>query len=75
MVARLRRDGTLDELTVKVEPDPAVADQPAIRDQAARDLGHQIKAYIGVTAAIVPCDPGTGERSAGKAKRVIDERA
>ncbi len=73
-VLEVRRDGTLDELTVKVEPDPRYADQASIRDQAARDLGQQIKAYIGVTAAIIVCDPGTVERSAGKAKRVIDER-
>jgi phenylacetate-CoA ligase len=74
-VLEVRRDGTLDELTIRVEPEPHVADQPAIRDQAARELGQQIKAYIGVTAAIVICDPGTVERSAGKAKRVIDARA
>ncbi len=73
-VLEVRRDGTLDELTVKVEPDPRYADQASIRDQAARDLRQQIKAYIGVTAAIIVCDPGTVERSAGKAKRVIDER-
>jgi len=74
-VLEVRRDGTLDHLTVRVEPDPRVADAPAIREQAARDLGQQIKAYIGVTAAIVVCDPGTVERSVGKAKRVIDARA
>src|SRR5262249_52222990 len=73
-VLEVRRDGTLDELTVRVEPDPRVADQPAVRDQAARDLGHQIKAYIGVSATIVVCDPGSVERSVGKAKRVIDTR-
>jgi phenylacetate-CoA ligase len=74
-VLEVKREGTLDQLTVRVEPDPRVADAPAIRDQAARDLGQQIKAYIGVTAAIVVCDPGTVERSVGKAKRVIDARA
>jgi len=73
-VLEVRRDGTLDHLTVRVEPDPRVADAPAICEQAARDLGQQIKSYIGVTAAIVVCDPGTIERSGGKAKRVIDAR-
>jgi phenylacetate-CoA ligase len=38
-VLEVRRDGTLDHLTVRVEPDPRVADAPAIREQAARDLG------------------------------------
>jgi phenylacetate-CoA ligase len=74
-VLEVRREGTLDHLTVRVEPDPRVADAPALREQAARDLGQQIKSYIGVTAAVVVCDPGTVERSVGKAKRVIDARA
>jgi phenylacetate-CoA ligase len=73
-VLEVRREGTLDHLTVRVEPDPRVADAPALREQAARDLGQQIKSYIGVTAAVVVCDPGTVERSVGKAKRVIDAR-
>jgi phenylacetate-CoA ligase len=74
-VLEVRRDGTLDELTIKVELDGHVADDAGVRERAARDLGQQIKAYIGVTAAIVVCDPGTVERSVGKAKRVIDTRA
>jgi phenylacetate-CoA ligase len=74
-VLEVRREGTLDHLTIRVEPDPRVADAPALREQAARDLGQQIKSYIGVTAAVVVCDPGTVERSVGKAKRVIDARA
>jgi len=73
-VLEVRRDGALDELTVKVEPHPHVAGQADVRDRAARELAQQIKAYIGVTAAIVVCDPGTVERSVGKAKRVIDAR-
>src|SRR5262245_20562176 len=74
-VLEVRRDGTLDHLTVKVELKAQVADQQSIRDEAARDLGQQIKSYIGVSAAVVVCDPGTVERSVGKAKRVIDARA
>jgi len=73
-VLEVRREGSLDHLTVRVEHEPHLSDQPAIRDQAARELGHQIKTYIGVSAAIVVCDPGTVERSVGKAKRVIDTR-
>jgi phenylacetate-coenzyme A ligase PaaK-like adenylate-forming protein len=45
-----------------------------LRERATRDLRQQIKSYIGVAAAIVVCDPGTVERSIGKAKRVIDAR-
>jgi phenylacetate-CoA ligase len=58
-----------------VESDPAVADQRAVCDQAARDLQHRIKSYIGVTASVIVGDPGTIERSAGKARRVIDTRS
>ena len=36
---------------------------------------HLIKAYVGVTAAVRVLEPGTIERSQGKAKRVIDRRA
>jgi phenylacetate-CoA ligase len=36
---------------------------------------HLIKAYVGVTATVRVLEPGTIERSQGKAKRVIDRRA
>ncbi len=39
-----------------------------------RDIGHHIKAQIGLTAAVRTVKPGTVERSLGKAKRVIDLR-
>jgi phenylacetate-CoA ligase len=74
-VLEVGRDGHLDHLTVRVESDPAVADQRAVCDQAARDLQHRIKSYIGVTASVIVGDPGTIERSAGKARRVIDTRS
>jgi phenylacetate-CoA ligase len=74
-VLEVRRDGTLDQLTVKVEPQPGAGAQPAAFHQAASELQHSIKAYIGVTASVVVCDPGTVERSLGKAKRVIDMRS
>ncbi len=74
-VLEVSRDGSLDELVVRVEPNPSVADQSAIRDQAGSDLVRRIKSYIGVTASVAVCDPGTVERSFGKAKRVIDRRA
>jgi len=72
-VLELSRQGSLDELTVRVESHPAVVDRRD-RDAAGRDLQHQIKSYIGVSAAIIVCDPGSIERSVGKAKRVIDHR-
>jgi phenylacetate-CoA ligase len=45
-----------------------------VREEAARDLQPRIKSYIGVTASVTACNPGTVERSVGKAKRVVDRR-
>ena len=72
-VLELSRDGHHDHLTVKVEAQPGVAGRD-LRDEAAAHLRSRIKAYIGVTVAVSVCDPGAVERSAGKAKRVVDLR-
>jgi phenylacetate-CoA ligase len=74
-VIELSRDGSLDRLTVRVESDPVAAANRDAREDACRLLQHHIKSYIGVTAAVVVCDPGSIERSVGKAKRVIDRRS
>jgi len=70
----LTREGALDELTVAVEvrADIRVEDHAAIA--AARELEHDIKAYIGTTARIELKPPGGVERSLGKARRVLDKR-
>jgi phenylacetate-CoA ligase len=73
-VLEVDRDGHLDRLTVKVESDPGVAGQPTLCDQAGKDLQQRIKSYIGVTASVLICQPGTVARSVGKAQRVIDAR-
>jgi phenylacetate-CoA ligase len=73
-VLEVDRDGHLDRLTVKVESDPSVAGQQTICGQAGKDLQQRIKSYIGVTASVMICEPGTVARSAGKAKRVVDTR-
>ena len=65
----------LDELEVRVEPRPELAQADrAAWDRAARDLEHHIKSVVGVSARVVVLPPGSIERSAGKAKRVIDRR-
>jgi phenylacetate-CoA ligase len=74
-VLELSRDGALDRLTVRVESDPVAANRRDACDDAGRQLQHHIKSYIGVTAAVVVCDPGSIERSVGKATRVIDRRS
>jgi len=70
----ISRSGSLDQLTVKVEAHPSIANQPAACGQAGQELQHYIKSYIGVTALVLVCTPGTVERSIGKAKRIVDLR-
>ena len=73
-VLEVSRENNLDRLLVRVESNPLVSDQPALCEQAGRDLQHLIKSFIGVSASVVVCPPGSVERSVGKAKRVIDRR-
>lgn len=40
----------------------------------AQKAQHLIEGYIGITATVRVLEPGTIERSQGKAKRVIDRR-
>jgi phenylacetate-CoA ligase len=72
-VLEVRRDGSLDELTVVVEARPAAADA-AGREAAAAKLARHLKERLGVTARVLVQEPGAVERSVGKAKRVIDLR-
>jgi phenylacetate-CoA ligase len=68
----LRREDRLDTMTVKVEARPGSDD--AVRAACSRDLAHQIKSLIGVTAMVETTPPGAIERSGGKAKRIVDLR-
>ncbi|MBI4986735.1 MAG: phenylacetate--CoA ligase [Rhodocyclales bacterium] len=69
------RDGHLDAVTVNVEMKPEFATATgAEKEYAAHELAHHIKSYIGVSAQIRVVEVGGIERSAGKAKRVIDRR-
>jgi phenylacetate-CoA ligase len=67
------RSGLLDELRVRCEVTPAHLH--ADREALARELQQQIKALIGVTAAVDVGLPDSIERTlVGKARRVIDQR-
>ena len=70
----LSRDGPLDSLTVRVETRPGVALDSAEARAAAAALQHDIKTYVGSSAAIELLPEGGVERSQGKAKRVLDLR-
>jgi phenylacetate-CoA ligase len=69
----LTREDRLDRIEVLVEATEAGARADA-RQGAADELGQHIKGSIGVTAVITVSDPGSVERSQGKARRVIDKR-
>ncbi len=69
----VRRDGPLDQLTVVVEGRPEAAG-PEAREAAAAELQRHIKSRIGVSATVRVTEPGSIERSMGKARRIIDLR-
>lgn len=65
----------LDELTVHVEIGEELAHgSQESRHAAARRLEQSIKGYVGVTSTVRLTLPGGIERSAGKAKRILDKR-
>ncbi|NBN62286.1 phenylacetate--CoA ligase [Microvirga tunisiensis] len=69
----LTRSGRMDAMTVKVEAASGHETDEA-RAHAAKELAHHIKSVIGVSTRIDVGTPGSVERSAGKARRVIDNR-
>jgi phenylacetate-CoA ligase len=70
----LSKDGHLDALTVAVETKPGIAIDSEAARAASKALSHDIKTYIGSSAAIELRAESGVERSAGKAKRVVDLR-
>ncbi len=69
----LTRAERLDVMRVLVEARPAHADAAARAAQAAK-LADLIRNNIGVGADVMVGDPGKVERSAGKARRIVDLR-
>lgn len=70
-VVEVSRPARLDQVAVRVEcRDVAAADSEAL----ARTTEARIKAALGVSAKVCIEPPGTMERSAGKAKRIVDLR-
>ena len=70
----LTRAGHLDQLAVRVECLPELAADAAARARLQHQLQHSIKSGVGITAQVAVGEPGSIERSAGKARRVIDRR-
>jgi phenylacetate-CoA ligase len=69
----LRRDGRLDSMTVRVERRPVAPAADAERAGVA--LAGLVKASIGVTVDVEVVEPDGIERSVGKMRRIVDERA
>ena len=70
----LTRQGHLDSVTVHVECTADVAGAMEVRQRAGVELGSLIKNNVGVNVSVQVRDPGALERSAGKARRVLDLR-
>jgi phenylacetate-CoA ligase len=68
----LKRERRLDQIEVMVEMLPGV--DGGQRDGLATELAHRIKSLIGVSSSVSVAEPGSIERSQGKARRVIDQR-
>ncbi|TKT73195.1 phenylacetate--CoA ligase [Afipia massiliensis] len=68
----LTRDGRMDNMEIQVEARPE-ASFPA-REAATKQLVQSVKDTIGITALVTVLDPGSIERSVGKATRIIDRR-
>ncbi|HEX7813396.1 MAG TPA: phenylacetate--CoA ligase PaaK [Burkholderiales bacterium] len=75
-VLEIRREGHLDELDVLVErreeiPGPLSS---VARNTVEQEVERLIKGFIGVSTKVRVVEPGTVQRSQGKAVRVIDRR-
>jgi len=68
------REAHLDVLTVHAECRAEIAANAPLREHLQRELQGSIKAMIGIGTRVQVRDPGALERSAGKARRVIDRR-
>jgi phenylacetate-CoA ligase len=69
----LTRQGRLDAMTVLAEARREHWDGTGLKDQAAA-LAHRLKSTIGISTKVVIQGPESIERSAGKARRVVDKR-
>lgn len=71
----VEREGTLDNLTVKVEiSERLFSDEVKSLQGLEKKIAHDIKETLGVSAKIKLVEPKTIQRSEGKAVRVIDNR-
>jgi phenylacetate-CoA ligase len=72
-IIELRRDERLDTMLVLAEARPSHAEEVA-RGALGQLLASHIRSAIGLGVEVVVAEPGKIERSAGKARRVVDLR-
>lgn len=70
----LTTEGRMDKMTVHVEPLPGHSDTSE-RTHLAATLAQHIRDVVGIGVAVIVGEPGSVERSQGKARRVIDNRS
>jgi phenylacetate-CoA ligase len=70
----LSKDGPLDVMTLRIEPNPAAVTSAVALDTARKALAYDIKSLIGVSCNVELLEFNGIERSVGKARRVIDKR-
>jgi phenylacetate-CoA ligase len=75
-VLEVHRESHLDELDVLVERRPEIPGPLSIaaRSNVEREVEREIKGLIGISTKVRVVEPGTLQRSQGKAVRVIDKR-
>ena len=69
----LSKQGRMDQMAVMVEAASGAASAEA-KEAAGKTLAKKIKDVVGVSTKIMVGDPGSVERSQGKARRVVDNR-
>lgn len=71
----IERVGTLDTLTVQVEvQEQFFSDEIKELQNLTKKIKHKLESTLGISVTVQLVEPKTIERSAGKAKRVIDNR-
>lgn len=67
------KEGNLDCVDIRAELKPGVSSDD-VRANAAKELTHHIKSYIGISTRVEVVETNRLARSEGKAKRVFDRR-
>ncbi|MHB1477968.1 MAG: phenylacetate--CoA ligase, partial [Coriobacteriia bacterium] len=69
------REGAMDSLEIRIEVSPAIFSD-VMRNMVAfnRQVSEKVASVVGLQAKITLVEPGTIERTVGKARHVVDNR-